>query len=219
MTELFQLANSSKALDLYLHTKTPVTSVVPLVAPKRLRSDGERRRWALETPRGPIHCSYVLHATNGYAAHLLPHLSGPEGIVPVRGQVMATRAAVPATEFVNASYGNAGDEYWFPRPSKSDGEHSLVILGGARHMSGPPFEVGETDDSKINEVVSQTLKEFLPAVFTGKFEIGQVPEMEWVSCVSFIAVLGLTLTIVQTGIMGYTTLGDPFVRVMRKSWW
>jgi hypothetical protein len=46
-------------------------------------------RWLLATPCGPVCCSAVLHATNGYASHLLPHLTGPAGIVPMRGQVFA----------------------------------------------------------------------------------------------------------------------------------
>ena len=88
------------------------------------------------TPRGKISCSYVLHATNAYASHLLPHLVGPNGIVPTRGQIIATRASV--TEDVltkTGGIGNEGFEYWFPRPIKTPEEkYPLVIVGGGREV-------------------------------------------------------------------------------------
>lgn len=42
------------------------------------RGNDLQRRWSLHTPRGTVDCAYVVHATNGYAAHLLPFLSGIE---------------------------------------------------------------------------------------------------------------------------------------------
>jgi len=48
----------------------------------------------VHTPRGTIRTPLVVYATNAYTSHLLPHLAGPDGIVPVRGQVTAIRADV-----------------------------------------------------------------------------------------------------------------------------
>ncbi len=73
--------------QLYLHTHTPVTSVTPVstcLAPM----------YDVHTPRGTIRTPSVVYATNAYTSHLLPHLAGPDGIVPVRGQVAAIRANV-----------------------------------------------------------------------------------------------------------------------------
>ena len=98
----------------------------------------------VHTPRGTIRAPLVVYATNAYTSHLLPHLAGPDGIVPVRGQVAAIRANVGYIDegdtkgitrtawlgmFVLASFvlpslinpdirftGNGGFEYWFPRP-------------------------------------------------------------------------------------------------------
>ena len=138
----------------------------------------------LRTPRGSISCTSVLHATNGYASHLLPHLTGPSGIIPVRGQIIATRANATLDELGISSWsGNEGFEYWFPRPLGGSDEKStqpLVILGGGREVE-PEFEHGETDDSVVNEKASEALRRFLPAVFPGKFREGQEPEVEWVS--------------------------------------
>ena len=48
----------------------------------------------VHTPRGTIRTPLVVYATNAYTSHLLPHLAGADGIVPVRGQAAAIRANV-----------------------------------------------------------------------------------------------------------------------------
>ncbi len=157
--------------EVSVHTLTPVTSISPALGV-------EGRRWNVSTPRGTITSSYVLHATNAYVSHLLPHLHGPDGVVPGRGQIIATRAAVdlPKTAFA----ANEGFEYWFPRPVKNPGERPLIILGGGREIR-EQYELYETDDSKVNDTISHAMRKFLPSVFPGKFEEGREPEMEWVS--------------------------------------
>jgi len=81
--------------QLSLHTQTPVTSVTSVSAclPSPM--------YDVHTPRGTIRTPLVLYATNAYTSHLLPHLTGPDGIVPVRGQVTAIRA--------NVGYKDEGD--------------------------------------------------------------------------------------------------------------
>lgn len=178
MTELYNLAKTSNPnFALNLHTSTPVTSITP--------ASSGTRRWSLSTPRGSIQCSYVIHATNAYASHLLPHLAGPLGIVPTRGQVIATRANVTLDNLTRSSWdGNEGFEYWFPRPLSSTeadlGQKPLVILGGGRETSGPGFELYQTDDSVVHPDVGRALRNFLPDMFPGRFERDKEPEMEWV---------------------------------------
>ncbi|KAK0210961.1 FAD dependent oxidoreductase-domain-containing protein [Desarmillaria ectypa] len=177
VTHLYRIAKRRLSDgNLTLHTRTPVISVSS--------ASNSTRRWEVNTPRGSISCSYVVHATNGYASHLLPHLAGPEGIVPTRGQIIVLRSSA---KLAPGSWdGNEGFEYWFPRP-KGEG---LVMLGGGREASGPGFEYYETDDGRVNADVGKALKGFLGGVFEGDNE---EPEMEW------------------TGIMGYTKMRDPFV--------
>ncbi|EIW59961.1 FAD dependent oxidoreductase [Trametes versicolor FP-101664 SS1] len=187
-TALSTAANSS-AFSLALHTNTPVTALTPISG-----TSSSPRRWNLTTPRGPVAATYVLHATNAYASHLLAHMHGPDGIVPSRGQIIATRAAVPSSVLTTSAYtGNVGFEYWFPRPVEAGQEKPLVILGGGREATKPKFELYVADDSVVNPGVGEALRKFLPVVFPGKYEADQKPEMEW------------------TGIMGYTKTGDPFV--------
>jgi hypothetical protein len=86
VTELFLDAQKSlNGVDVVLHTHTPVTSLSKTLVfdndildlsisddPNDVRV---RQRWTLHTPRGSLSCSYVIHATNAYAGHLLPFLS------------------------------------------------------------------------------------------------------------------------------------------------
>ncbi|KAI6101708.1 FAD dependent oxidoreductase-domain-containing protein [Pisolithus croceorrhizus] len=192
VTMLYEHAKqrTSEHFNLRIHTHTPVTSIT------RLSSEGSNAdlTYILSTPRGSLSCSRVVHATNAYASRLLPSLAGPNGIIPTRGQVVATRASLgQAPTKTNGWIGNRGYEYWFPRSLRPGEETPLVILGGGREASGPQFELYVDDDSSINPVVGKELRGFLPAVFEGKSEHGNEPEMEW------------------TGIMGYTTTGDPCV--------
>ncbi|TCD71721.1 hypothetical protein EIP91_005487 [Steccherinum ochraceum] len=200
---LYQLAASASSnFFVDLHTHTAVTAITPISLSNASSHGPFPRRHNLTTPRGQIGCSYVLHATNAYVSHLLPHLTGPSGVVPTRGQVMAVRAGVPADELSAAGgIGNEGLEYWFPRPVKNPAEDApLVIVGGGREVTQPGFEFYETDDSVVNPAVGKALRAFLPAAFPEKYEEDRAPELEW------------------TGVMGYTRTGDPFVgRVVDSS--
>ncbi|TDL26499.1 FAD dependent oxidoreductase [Rickenella mellea] len=204
VTALYKLAlndtsHEANACSLTLHTHTPVLSIS-----SNTSATTKGRHWSLNTPRGPISCGIVLHATNAYASHLLSHMWGPEGIIPTRGQIIATRASASAETLGKEGWtGNQKLEYWFPRPvrnPKTDHNaerdknlHPLVILGGGREVTSPKFELYEVDDSVVNKDISDVLRKFLPAVFPGKFETGVEPEWEW------------------TGIMGFTKTGAPFV--------
>ncbi|KAI0653380.1 FAD dependent oxidoreductase [Cubamyces menziesii] len=171
-----ETGKNSATSSLHLHTNTPVTAISSI---------------AFGCSSLP---SYVLHATNAYASHLLPQLRGPSGIIPTRGQIIATRAAVSDSALTNSAFiGKEGFEFWFPRPLEPGRTQPLVILGGGRESTKPEFELYEADDSTVNLKVGETLRKFLPAVFPGRYEGGNEPEVEW------------------SGIMGYTKTGDPFV--------
>ncbi|EKM50832.1 uncharacterized protein PHACADRAFT_264345 [Phanerochaete carnosa HHB-10118-sp] len=193
-------ANATDNFQLLLHTRTPVTSI-------STSEPSAKRHWTLHTPRGTVSCSYILHATNAYAAHLLPWMHGPDGIVPTRGQVMAIRANMPNALYRKGFVGNDGFEYWFPRQKpnlplsgdeteteETNEKGQLIILGGGREATqNGGYEFHEIDDSVVNPEVSTVLRRFLPAVFPDKFDEGNQVEMEW------------------TGIMGYTKSHEPFV--------
>ncbi|KAG9017179.1 hypothetical protein FRB90_001445 [Tulasnella sp. 427] len=178
------------SIDLSLNTHTSVESVRP-------SSKGDRA-YDVVTAKGIIQADYVVHATNAYVSHLLPQFTGPEnGVVPTRGQVIATRAEISRGVLWNDNFvGNEGFEYWFPRPCPNS-ERPLIILGGGRESS--PWETNVTDDSVLDETVGGTLRKFLPAVYPESFSKSSLPEFEW------------------TGIMGYTKTRDPIVGLVSTS--
>ncbi|KDN49010.1 hypothetical protein RSAG8_02363, partial [Rhizoctonia solani AG-8 WAC10335] len=182
-----QSAPSSFSLDLFTHA--PVNAVEPI-------SGDPTYRWSVVTQRGDIKARYVVHATNAYASHLLPQLTGPSkgiGIVPTRAQCMAARGSIEARKWPVVGWGgNEGYEYWFARPPEKADEKTLVILGGGRETAVPNHEYNIADDSSLNPVVSQSLRTFLPRLYPGDFEENET-EMEW------------------TGIMGFTRSRDPMV--------
>ncbi|KAH7341127.1 FAD dependent oxidoreductase-domain-containing protein [Rhizoctonia solani] len=181
------LSQSTPSLSLDLFTHAPVHSVKAI-------SGDPTYRWLVMTQRGNVKARYVVHATNGYASHLLPQLAGPaKGIVPTRAQCMAARGSIEARKWPVVGWGgNEGYEYWFARPPQSTDERALVILGGGRETAVPNHEYNVADDSSVNPVVSQNLRKFLPRLYPGDFEESE-PEMEW------------------TGIMGFTRSKDPLV--------
>ncbi|KAG8751731.1 hypothetical protein FRC12_012290 [Ceratobasidium sp. 428] len=184
-TSIFSRPASGFSLDLF--TQAPVEAVKPVA------SNGAYR-WSVNTGRGSIQTRYVIHATNAYASHLLPHLAGPaNGIVPTRAQCVTTRGSVKAKSWPTVGWGaNEGYEYWFSRPFKSEEERALVVLGGGRETALPHHEFNVADDSTVHPGVSRTLRGFLPTLFPSDFEVAE-PEMEW------------------TGIMGFTRTRDPLV--------
>ncbi|KAJ6472430.1 FAD dependent oxidoreductase-domain-containing protein [Mycena sanguinolenta] len=188
VTQLFNQTRNGitddNKFELRLHTHTPVTSISPLDTNSTTSSSSPARRWSLATPRGRVHCTSVLHATNGYASHLLPHMAspGPDAIIPTRGQVLAMRAVAPLDAIGTPSWDadDGSEEYWFPRPVTAGKGAPLVILGGGRIAAGPPFETHTTDDSTVDKRVGAALRNFLPAIFPGMYEPGREPEAEWV---------------------------------------
>lgn len=193
VTQLYNLAAASPALNVSLHTRTPVTAMTRSGSANH-SAKSYRHPLTLSTPRGSISCTRVIHATNAYVSHLLPHLRGPTGVIPIRGQVMALRAAAPLQSISRHAWtGNEGFEYWFPRPLEHGKEHPLVIIGGGRDATQPDYGVYVADDSEVNVKAGNALRKFLPTLFPGKYAEGREPEMEW------------------TGIMGYTATGGAFV--------
>ncbi|KAF5377063.1 hypothetical protein D9757_007696 [Collybiopsis confluens] len=153
VTQLYLLANSSTPhFSLKLHTQTPVTSI----------DSSSSSKQNIQTPRGSVQCTHVVHATNAYASHLLPQFGGRKGIVPTRGQIIALRAKIALNDTWKASWGGL-DHYWFPRPlngsdTDAGSQHPLVILGGGRGIGDPTFEQFQTDDSVVNAAVGVDLQ-------------------------------------------------------------
>ena len=95
--------------------------------------------------------------------------------MPVRPSLALSLAAL-ATASVLSACGTVGGA------ADGDGgdDRPLVIIGGARETAKPTFEMYIADDSTVNPVIGEALRQFLPTMFPGKYESGREPEMEWV---------------------------------------
>src|SRR5258708_17654227 len=117
--------------------------------------------------------------------------------------------------------GNEGCEYWFPRPhpspstwpeEKHEHRRPLIILGGGREaLRERGNGMYETDDTVLDPEASERLRKFLPTVFPEKFGTEDNVEIEWVSNIMVFYQCEIAYDEVQTGIMGFTKSGGPFV--------
>ncbi|KAF7292855.1 FAD-dependent protein [Mycena indigotica] len=78
VTSLLSRLLSKFPQNFQLFTNTPCVSIA-----------SDSSRYIVVTPKGTIRTKHVVHATNGWASHLLPKLRGK--IVPVRGHMSAHR--------------------------------------------------------------------------------------------------------------------------------
>lgn len=163
-----------KEIELSLVTDTPVLKV---------------SNSTVHTSKGELAAKYVVHATNGYASHLLPHLSfaSTGGIIPTRAQVVAIPPTSGKHLWGMGLSAGGGYEYGHQRPGS---EAPLYIFGGGRQFA-TGREWGVADDSRLNPEVSAFLHPYLSRVFPNSYE--EKVHSEW------------------TGIMGYTKTKDPLV--------
>ena len=135
-TKLFQFAVSEaqeSSVSLQLHTHTPAEAVEPI--PPNVSDSQTQMRWSVRTPRGTLKTRFVIHATNAWAAHLLPQFAMPEQknqsspdvdkkasphcgtwIAPYRGQIIATRANVPPSKLPRRAFAaDWMEDYWLPK--------------------------------------------------------------------------------------------------------
>ncbi|SPO26698.1 uncharacterized protein UTRI_03992_B [Ustilago trichophora] len=174
-----QRSAAANQISLNLVTDTPVHQV-----------SVSRNESILTTSRGDIKASYVVHATNGYASHLLPHLSSPStGIIPTRAQVVAVAPSSGKHLWGMGLSAGGGYEYGHQRPS-TESTPPLYILGGGREYA-TGREWGVADDTSLNSQVSAFLHPYLAKTFPDSY--GEKVTREW------------------TGIMGYTKSKDPLV--------
>ena len=114
------------------------------------------KTWVVKTPRGTIESKRVVLATNGYIAHLVPHLQGV--VVPLRGQVTAHRTGtrIPK-EGLAATYSfiyAAGYDYMISRPVGSTFAGDIVIGGGLTKADEDGlYEYGTTDDTATDPAI------------------------------------------------------------------
>ncbi|KAJ7691613.1 FAD dependent oxidoreductase [Mycena rosella] len=175
----------NKALGMKLFTHTPAVSVT---------SSGND--WVVNTPRGSITTSIVVHATNAFAATLLPCLQAQ--VRPVRAQahkLIPTRAYSGPDKMLTHTYSLRFSLFHFYSviQRKVDG---ALVLGTSRGIPGIGQEVFETtDDSVHNKTIAVDCLAKFKQVFSdwGEEVQGEGHEFGW------------------TGILGLTKDAVPFI--------
>ncbi|BCR84907.1 NAD(P)/FAD-dependent oxidoreductase [Aspergillus chevalieri] len=182
----FVLGLLSKIVDysaLNVQANTPVTSVSS-------ESDSSH---LVNTPRGSIHASKVIYATNAYTPGLLPEYSSH--IVPVRGicchiTIPEGKNApfLPYSYILNTENGD-GCSYLITRPDGS------IITGGAQYTFKEAKEqwYGVVDDSTLIEPAKDYYNDYMQRTFQGWEDSGAYVKEIW------------------TGIMGYSYDSNPHV--------
>ncbi|KAI3544489.1 hypothetical protein CSPX01_05614 [Colletotrichum filicis] len=144
---------------LQLETNTPVLEVS--------QADGGHGGWTVATSRGNVTANKVIHATNGYASHLLPELDGR--IIPLKGHVAAIAPPPAYIDLpLSTSFAFVSDEnydYLIQRP----GPQKYLIWGGGEgaHPNGPEGGYGDCDDSFAVPEVLDFIKKGPSRTFKG----------------------------------------------------
>lgn len=171
---LTRLLNSyQSSFDLFTHT--------PCVG---ITTSPDDHGYIVETPRGSIRAAHVVHATNGWASHLLPGLRGK--IFPARGVMTAQKAReglgrMPDMESKSTWTGTRSFVFY---PSSSVGEfdyltqqragtggdsypppHGELMLGGG-FSQAVVADTGCGDDSDWTPAVGEHLRQALGAYFS-----------------------------------------------------
>ncbi|KAI2616346.1 FAD dependent oxidoreductase [Hypoxylon sp. NC1633] len=178
-----------------LYTHCPVTSVT-----KSTSSTAEQPHWDVSTPRGTITALTVVHCTNAFAPHLLPHLSS--FVTPNRAQAHAfvPPAALSGSDILPStmSLRHSLKHFYSVAQRQPDG---IIVLGAPRtnpNLSPAAAEIRLIpDDSFISEEVRddavRNLEVMFPECEKGRLKLGEGLLHTW------------------TGIIGMTTDSVPFV--------
>ncbi|RPA88114.1 FAD dependent oxidoreductase [Ascobolus immersus RN42] len=183
---------------LHIETSTPALSITPL--PSSLSS--------VNTPRGIIKASHIIHATNGHISQFLPGLRTK--IQPVRGtmsvQVPSSQPAKFTTDDSLSFMWGKGFEYITIRTPPTDSPHKSstpgphwMVGGGLVHAPHEGLsEFGVTDDATISLQSKAYLLGILPSILPPPpDQPNGVTNVETLSCWS--------------GIMGFSADALPWV--------
>ncbi|KDQ55012.1 hypothetical protein JAAARDRAFT_135046 [Jaapia argillacea MUCL 33604] len=145
--------------NFHLFTNTPCTEISPPTS--------STPYYTILTPRGSLTTPHVVHATNGWASHLLEPMRAK--IIPVRGNMTAQRpgqSLEPSTKNGNRSwvfFSPGGYDYLTQLP---DGEHELMFGGGfAQANKNALLEVGNVNDGEYNFGTMNYISGVLPLLF------------------------------------------------------
>lgn len=166
---------------LAIETGTAVEAVEVVSNNNNNDNDNENMPYVVSTTRGQVRARHVVHATNGFASHLVPGLAGKATGVACHMTAQRPGANVPKTDgrrSYSVIYGS-GFDYITQRPpissssgrSKNGGEEEEeggeLMIGGGLFQSGKQGTdmVGVYDDSKLDALTLMHLEGSLSTIF------------------------------------------------------
>ncbi|PNY29988.1 Uncharacterized protein TCAP_00101 [Tolypocladium capitatum] len=175
--------------NLTISTNTPVEAVTA--------HQSSPHPYRVHSARGAIPARHVLHATNGFASHLVPCLRGC--LAGVLGHMTAQRPGFRLPQ----SHGrrswsiiyDLGFDYVTQRPDGEDGTPGDLMIGGGLFNSKEQGldQLGVWDDGRVDFLPVAHVRGSLPTVFEPRWGAEGGLKKAW------------------TGIMGYTGDQMPFV--------
>ncbi|KAF7589369.1 hypothetical protein BBP40_004417 [Aspergillus hancockii] len=151
--------------------------------------DNDTTPYRICTPRGNIRATHVVHATDAFAANLIPGLKGK--LFPVRGHMSAQAAEGPSSQLDGSRswsiIGKKGFEYITQRPRDSGGPHNpggeIMLGGGLCKSDGKGMdEIGIWKDNSTDPTISAYLSGVWSVTF--KDEHARVLQL-WSGCMGF----------------------------------
>ncbi|KAK8088438.1 FAD dependent oxidoreductase [Apiospora hydei] len=185
---LFEAALERMPSSLSLHPHTPVTSVTKTM-------EGSSPRYVVTTDTGrTLKAKVVLHATNGYASHLVPSLRGKRGVVGCMAHMLGVQPP-PSTQAAAAPQLNLGfgyADFWHWIQQRPQGGPFLYGLATAESMNKYDDCATLPDDHAVRQEMYQFLQKTFGTWFPGG-NVGQYVKYDW------------------TGIQGFTADGASIV--------
>ncbi|KAJ5899028.1 hypothetical protein N7495_003772 [Penicillium taxi] len=145
------------------------------------------RPFVVHTPRGKVHTTHIIHATDAFAANLLPNLTGK--IFPVRGHMTAQKpgSLFPSLDGKKSWCFNhkKGFDYISQRPG------SGMLMAGGGIVQSPEHgmdEFGIWTDDKSNYAIKAYLEGLLPTMFGPQNwgeDSGTRVQNSWTGCMGF----------------------------------
>lgn len=171
--------------NLTLHPFTPATSMI------YSENDSSSKGYSTVTSKGTINSRAVLHATNGYAGHLLPEMREKDGVFGCRAHMFGFQPNVPTPEATLEKGVRFARCYHWLMQRPSNGPFLYGVADAEMVNMYNDTIPQETKGSGIHAKMADFLTSAFPGLFKG--DLSAAAEYDW------------------TGIMGFTLNGAAIV--------
>lgn len=167
-----------------VHPYTPVSKV-------DFHPEADSHKHTVKTTKGDVKARTVLHATNGYASHLLPPMLGKDGVIGCKAHMIAISPNLPETAVqLEGGFGYASFWHWIlQRPNKGP---YLYGLATAELFGDYNDTITHPSDHPVRAEMLSFLQDTFPHSFK-ELNVQKNIEYDW------------------TGVQGFTATGASIV--------